>query len=81
MAQESFTVIKLSEENVEQENTMTTSSTPANFSFQLPIITLCKNFFHLLVYSTETGQIYQIKEWQTARNEKFLKRDNSHSGH
>ena len=76
MALESFTVIKLSEENVEQENTTTISSTPANFSFQLPIITLCKKLFHLLVYSTETGQFYQIKEWQTARNIIFLKRDN-----
>ena len=62
MAQESFTAIKLSEENVEQENTTTTSSTLANFSFQLSIITLRKKLFHLLVCPTETGQFYQIKE-------------------
>ena len=76
MALESFIVIKLSEENVEQENTTTTSSTLANFSFQLSIITLRKKLFHLLVCPTETGQFYQIKEWQTARNIIFLKRDN-----
>ena len=51
------------------------------FFLSVSIITLCKKLFHLLVYSTETGQFYQIKEWQTARNIIFLKRDNSDWGH
>ena len=83
MALESFIVIKVSEENVEQENTTTTSSTSAYFS--LSIVNrnfILKNCFIYWFVPLRLGNFTnKIKEWQTARNIKFLKRDYSHSGH